>query len=182
MLIKVGMRSDDEVALQDFVVTRYPALRRSAFLMCGDWGVASRVAQDTLAHLVADGRRGNVTDPDAYAWAELMHDLVRRTGPSRREHLFLAAPDGDGAAPDGDGAAPDGDGAAPDGDDAGPDAVLTLDALHRLAPRCRAVLILRHWDGLSIEETADVLGLTDERAEAYEAAGLGAMDTLAGAR
>ena len=41
---------------------------------------------------------------------------------------------------------------------------------------------MRHWDGLSVGETADILGLTDERAEAYEAAGLGAMDTLAGVR
>jgi DNA-directed RNA polymerase specialized sigma24 family protein len=90
-----------------------------------------------------------------------MHDLIHRDGHAKREHLFVAAPDGDGADPEG---------------------LLTLDALHRLAPRCRAVLVLRHWDGLSIEETADVLGLTDERAQAYEAAGLGAMDTLAGVR
>lgn len=155
------MRSDDEVALQDFVVTRYPGLRRSAFLMCGDWDLAARVAQDTLAHLVADSRRGNVADPDAYAWAELMHDLIHRAVRGKREHLFVAAPKSDSV---------------------GPGAVLTLDALHRVSPRCRAVLVLRHWDGLSIEETADILGLTDERAEAYEAAGLGAMDTLAGVR
>jgi DNA-directed RNA polymerase specialized sigma24 family protein len=161
MLIKVCMRTEDDAELQAFVISRYPGLRRSAFLMCGDWDLAAQVAQETLAHLVADSRRGNVADPDAYAWAELMHDLIHRTGHAKREHLFVAAPDGEGAEPD---------------------AVLTLDALHRLAPRCRAVLVLRHWDGLSIEETADVLGLTDERAEAYEAAGLGAMDTLAGVR
>ncbi len=155
------MRSDDEGTLHDFVVSRYPALRRSAFLMCGDWGVAARVAQDTLAHLVADGRRGDVTDPDAYARAELMHGLIHRTGPSRWEYRSVATPDGDAA---------------------GPDAVPALDALRRLAPRCRAVVILRHWDGLSIEETADVLGLSSERAEAYEAAGLRAVDTPAGAR
>jgi DNA-directed RNA polymerase specialized sigma24 family protein len=160
MLIKVGMRSDDEAALQAFVISRYPGLRRSAFLMCGDWDLAAELTESTLAHLVADSRRGNVADPDAYAWAELMHVLIHQHA-RRREHLFVAAPDSEGA---------------------DPDAVLTLDALHRLAPRCRAVLVLRHWDGLSIEETADVLGLTDERTEAYEAAGLGAMDTLAGVR
>jgi len=154
------MRSDDDAALQAFVISRYPGLRRSAFLMCGDWDRADQVTQDTLAHLVADSRRGNVADPDAYAWAELMHTLIR-AGRTKREHLFVAAPDGDGA---------------------DPDALLTLDALHRLAPRCRAVLVLRHWDRLSIDETADVLGLTDERARAYEAAGLGAMDALAGTR
>jgi DNA-directed RNA polymerase specialized sigma24 family protein len=148
-------------ALHGFVASRYPGLRRTAFLMCGDWDEAGRAARETLARLVADSRREPVADPDAYAWAELMHDLIHRAGRTQREHLFVAAPDAGGA---------------------DPDAVLTLDALHRLAPRCRAVLVLRHWDGLSIGETADVLGLTDERTEAYEAAGLGAMDTLAGVR
>lgn len=161
MLIKVTMGSDDDAARLAFVISRYPGLRRSAFLMCGDWDVAGLVARETLAHLVADSRRGNVADPDAYAWAELMHDLMRRARRSKRDHLFVAAPVGDGT---------------------DPEAVLTLDALHRLAPRCRAVLVLRHWDGLSVEETADVLGLTDERTAAYEAAGLGALDTLAGVR
>jgi DNA-directed RNA polymerase specialized sigma24 family protein len=147
------MRNEDGLAV--FVTARYPQMRRSAFLMCGDWTVADDVTQNTLARLVTDSRRGNVADPDAYAWAELMHALQRR--PGRREHLFVAAPDAAG------------------GD---PDSLPVLDALHRLAPRCRAVLVLRHWDGLTVEETADALGLTDERVEAYEAAGLGAMDTL----
>jgi DNA-directed RNA polymerase specialized sigma24 family protein len=151
------MRSDDDEALHSFVVSRYPRLRRSAFLMCGDWPIADEVTQATLARLVRDRRRGDAPDPDGYAWAELMHALTRR--PSRREHIFVAAPGSEG------------------GD---PDTVLVLAALHRLAPQCRAVLILRHWDGLTVEETADVLGLTDERAEAYEAAGLGALDVRLG--
>jgi DNA-directed RNA polymerase specialized sigma24 family protein len=146
------MRSDDDEALQSFVATRYANLRRSAFLMCGDWDEADETTRNTLAHLVTDSRRGDVTDPDAYAWAELMHTLIHR--PGRREHLFVAAPD------------------SPGGD---PDTILLLAALHRLAPRCRAVLVLRHWDNLTVEETADVLALSDERVEAYEAAGLRAL-------
>jgi DNA-directed RNA polymerase specialized sigma24 family protein len=152
------MRSDDDEALHDFLSSRYPRVRRSAFLMCGDWAVADEVTRTTLARLVADCRRGEVVDPDAYVWSEVMHTLVHR--PGKREHLFVAAPESAG------------------GD---PDTVLVLDALHRLAPRCRAVLILRHWDGLTVDETADVLGLADERVEAYEAAGLGALDALLGA-
>lgn len=149
------MRTDDDEALQSFVVTRYPRLRRSAFLMCGDWPVAEELTQATLARLVSAGGRGDLTDLDAYAWADLMHALQHR--PGRREHVFVAAPDSAG------------------GD---PDIVLLLDALHRLTPRCRAVLVLRHWDGLAIAETADVLELSDERVQAYEAAGLGALDVL----
>jgi DNA-directed RNA polymerase specialized sigma24 family protein len=152
------MRSDDDQALRSFVANRYPHLRRSAFLMCGDWAVAEEVTRATLAGLVADGHRGDVVDPDAYAWAELMHALMHR--PGRREHVFVAAPDSAG------------------GD---LETVLLLDALHRLTPRCRAVLVLRHWDRLAVEETADVLGLADERVLAYESAGLGALDVLVAA-
>jgi len=151
------MRSEDDEALHAFVVSRYPRLRRSAFLMCGDWPIADEVTQDTLARLVRDRRRGHAPDPDGYAWAELMHALTHR--PGRREHVFVAAPGSAG------------------GD---PETVLVLDALHRLAPRCRAVLVLRHWDGRTVAETADVLGLSDERAAAYEVAGLGALDRLRG--
>jgi DNA-directed RNA polymerase specialized sigma24 family protein len=149
-----ALRSDDR-ALQAFVEARYPRLRRTAFLMCGDWSVAGQVTQATLARLVSDSRRADLADPDAYAWADLMQTLQHR--PGRREHVFVAAPDTAGS---------------------DPDTVLLLDALHRLTPRCRAVLVLRYWDGLGIDETADVLDLSDERVQAYEAAGLGALDVL----
>ena len=59
---------------------------------------------------------------------------------------------------------------------------LVVDALHKLAPRCRAVLVLRHWDGFAVDETADMLGLADERVDAYEAAGLAALDYLLAAK
>ena len=152
------MRSDDDEGLRSYVAARYPQLRRSAFLMCGDWALADDVTQATLARLAVDQGRGTVADPDGYAWAELMHALIHR--PGRREHVFVAGPGSAGA---------------------DPATVLLLDALHRLAPRCRAVLVLRHWGGLSLAETADVLGLSDERAGAYEAAGLGALDELVSA-
>jgi DNA-directed RNA polymerase specialized sigma24 family protein len=149
------MRTDDDEALQSFVATRYPRLRRSAFLMCGDWPVAEELTQATLARLVCAGRRGDLADLDAYAWADLMHALRHR--PGRREHVFVAAPGSGG------------------GD---VDTVLLLDALHRLTPRCRAVLVLRYWEGMAVEETADALEVSDERVQAYEAAGLGALDVL----
>ena len=159
------MRSDDDTTLRDFVASRYPRLRRSAFLMTGDWAHAGELARAALTCVVADSRRNRVADPDIYAWSELMHAVrhapVRqalvRHAPGRREHVFVAAPGGRGEAPD---------------------TILVLDALHRLATRYRAVLVLRLWDGFGVEETADVLGVTDERVEAYEAAGLSAVEVL----
>jgi RNA polymerase sigma factor (sigma-70 family) len=149
------MPSDDDQALQTFVADRYPRLRRSAFLMGGDWEVAGEQARAALTRLVTESGRGLIDDPDAYAWSDLMHACRQR--PGKREHVFVAAPDAEGEAPD---------------------TILVLDALHRLAPRCRSVLVLRHFDGFTVEETADLLGLSDERVEAYEAAGLGALEVL----
>jgi DNA-directed RNA polymerase specialized sigma24 family protein len=57
-------------------------------------------------------------------------------------------------------------------------AVLVLDALHGLSPRCRAVLVLRHFCGLAIDETANALDLDDSRVLAFEATGLGAFAEL----
>jgi DNA-directed RNA polymerase specialized sigma24 family protein len=148
------MRNDDG-ALRTFVADRYPRLRRSAFLMGGDWSIAAEQARATLTKLVTRTRRTRVDDLDGYAWADLMRGCQHR--PGRREHVFVAAPDGAG-------------------EDA--DTILVLDALHRLAPRCRAVVILRHFDGFTVEDTADLLGLTDDRVEAYAAAGLGALEVL----
>ena len=194
-------------ALHDFVAGRYPELRRSAFLMCGDWALADELTQSSLAHLVAETQRGGVEDPDAFVYAHLMAAFQHR--PARREHVFVAAPEaatrddtagdqtaggdkpaggddtaggemaGNNAA--GDDTAGDDDQARAADEPSGEDqirTVLVLDALHRLAPRCRAVLVLRHWTGFAVDETADVLGLPDERVQAYEAAGLAALERL----
>ncbi len=201
------MGNDSHDALHEFVAGRYPDLRRSAFLMCGDWALAEELTQSSLARLVAETQRGIVDDPDAFAYADLMAAFQHR--PARREHVFVAAPEtvaGDDAAgiegPTG-GARGEGEeraGARREGEERAGGArgereeraggeveedgdeqirtVLVLDALHRLAPRCRAVMVLRHWTGFAVDETADVLGLPDERVQAYEAAGLAALDKL----
>jgi len=135
-------------------VARYPDLRRAAFLMCGDWRLADELTRSTLARLVAEAP--GVDDPDAYVYGHLMAAFEHR--PARREHVFVAEPEGQA------------------GDQVR--TVLVLDALHRLAPRCRAVMVLRHWTGFAVDETADVLGLADERVAAYEAAGLAALEKL----
>jgi DNA-directed RNA polymerase specialized sigma24 family protein len=150
---------DDDTGLLDFVATRYPQLRRSAFLMCGDWAAAGEVVREVLARVVADLRRDEFEDPGGFAYAELMAAFPLKH--KRREHVFVAPPE------------------APGGHDP-TETILLLDALQKLAPRCRAVLVLRHWDGLPVTEVADVLNLTDERVEAYDAAGCRALESLLG--
>jgi DNA-directed RNA polymerase specialized sigma24 family protein len=148
------MAGDDE-GLREFVASRLPHLRRSAFLMCGDWRLATELTRASLARLVTDTRRGVVADPDVYAYAEMMDACRRRN--RRREHVFVAAAGAEGVAAD---------------------SILLLDALHKLAPRCRAVLILRYWDGFDTDMVGAMLDLDDERVEAYEQAGLAALEKL----
>jgi DNA-directed RNA polymerase specialized sigma24 family protein len=175
-----------------YVLARYVQLRRAAFLMGGDWALADDLARTTLARVLADP---DITEPDLWAYADLMAAFRKRRG--RREHVFVApelapAPLPVPVAPlMGAGrlqlaAAPAVLPAPPRG--ASVHTVLVLDALHGLSPRCRAVLVLRHFCGLAIDETANALDLDDSRVLAFEAEGLGAfaglLDTVqpAGAR
>jgi DNA-directed RNA polymerase specialized sigma24 family protein len=148
------MPGDDE-ELRDLVASRLPHLRRSAFLMCGDWEMATTLTRECLARMVADSRRGAVADPDVYAYADLMEACRKRN--RRREHVFVAAAGAEGVEAE---------------------SILLLDALHKLAPRCRAVLVLRYWDGFDLDATGAMLDLDDERVAAYEQAGLAALEKL----
>lgn len=169
-----------------YVLERYIQLRRAAFLMCGDWGLADELARTTVARVLADP---DITEPELWAYADLMAAFKKHRG--RREHVFVApdqparadVPGADAAAgrPAGGGrlqltAAPERVAAPPVGDSV--HTVLVLDALHGLSPRCRAVLVLRHFCGLAIDETADALDLDDSRVLAFEAEGLGAFAGL----
>jgi DNA-directed RNA polymerase specialized sigma24 family protein len=152
------------VMTDGYVAERYVHLRRAAFLMCGDWVLADELARDTLARVLTEA---DVDDPDLFAYADLMAAFKKPHG--RREHVFVAPQPAD----------PEPSVAA--GDPV--HTVLVLDALHGLSPRCRAVLVLRHFCGLAIDETAGALGLDDSRVLAFEAEGLGAFaGLLAGAR
>jgi DNA-directed RNA polymerase specialized sigma24 family protein len=149
------MSGDVDDTLREFVASRLPQLRRSAFLMCGDWDLATELTVSCLARVVADARRGAVADPDVYAYANLMETCRRRN--RRREHVFVASAGAEGVAAE---------------------SILLLDALHRLAPRCRAVLVLRYWEGFDVDATGAMLDLDDERVAAYERAGLAALAKL----
>ncbi|MFF5082472.1 sigma factor-like helix-turn-helix DNA-binding protein [Actinoplanes sp. NPDC000266] len=150
-----GNEGEEDAALRTFVAARLPHLRRSAFLMCGDWQLAADLTRATLARLVVDSRRGAVADADVYAYADLMESCRKRN--RRREHVFVASAGAEGVAAE---------------------SILLLDALHKLAPRCRAVLVLRYWDGFDVDATGAMLDLDDERVGAYERAGLAALERL----
>ena len=159
-----------------YVLERYILLRRAAFLMCGDWTLADQLARTTVARVLADPE---ITEPDLWAYADLMAAFKKPRG--RREHVFVAPEPALLTEPvpadQGSGGGQLQLATAPAEVDA-VHTVLVLDALHGLSPRCRAVLVLRHFCGLAIDETADALDLDDSRVLAFEAEGLGAFAGL----
>jgi RNA polymerase sigma-70 factor (sigma-E family) len=126
-----------------YVAARRAHLRRTAFLLCGDWHSAEDLVQITLAKLYAAWPRlRNGVSPEAYARKTLVRvhiDETRR--PWRREAHGRPMPDvaaGEGLSVE--------------------DRHCLLSALATLPPGQRRAVVLRHWLGLSVEETAEDLG------------------------
>lgn len=144
----------------DYVAQRYAHLRRAAFLMCGDWDQAGDHARTTLARALTDP---DVDDLDLWAYADLMASF--KPDHARREHVFVAPPRAAGMA---------------DAEAGMSDVytVLVLDALRRLPPKCRAVLVLQHFCHLPVTETAQVLGIDGAKVVEHEAEGLAAFGDL----
>lgn len=126
----------------EFVRARTPTLARTAFLLTGDVQLAEDLLQSALARAAA--RWGNIhTDPEPYVRRILYRERVnwwrRRRVP---ETLSAAVPEM----------------AAP-GDDVERRLVMAQ-ALRRLTPKQRAVLVLRFYEDRSEAATADILGVS----------------------
>ncbi|MGW3149500.1 SigE family RNA polymerase sigma factor [Streptomyces sp. NPDC001177] len=144
---------------EEFARSRQAHLRRTAYLLCGDWHLAEDLTQTTLARLYAAWRRVRRADfPDAYARSVLYRTFVDETR-RRRWWERPGAHELDMAAPPQD-----------------PELRLTLlDALRQVPPRSRAVLILRFWEDQSVEETARALGCSTGTVKSQTSRGLAAL-------
>lgn len=153
------MSRERDRALQDFVVSRFAGLRRSVYLMCGDWELAGDVVHTVLADLVFARPSGEADTLDRYAVRAAMDAFVggwhRRA--RRRERIFAASGD------------------APSGDRDPAVTISVLAALNRLPPARRAVIVMRHWDAMSDREVAGVLGIRLGAVRAHETRGLAAL-------
>ena len=147
----------------EFVAAASGSLRRTAFLVCGDWHRADDVVQDALYKLYRSwskvDRGGN---PLAYARRVVVNaalDSGRR--PWRREVPTADLPS-DRVLP----------GDHTD-EHAERDEVLT--ALGALAPRQRACVVLRYYEDLSVEQTAQILGCSEGTVKSQVARGLATL-------
>jgi RNA polymerase sigma-70 factor (sigma-E family) len=142
-----------EQDFRDLYVGRAPALRRTAFLLCGDWHVAEDLVQVTFEKVYASWSR--LRDPEAVLRRTLLRCWVDETRrPHRRERPVEQLPE----------------------HPAEPPVRESLEhALAAVPPRQRACLVLRFYDDLSVAETARLLGCTQGTVKSQTSRGLDAL-------
>jgi RNA polymerase sigma-70 factor (sigma-E family) len=140
--VAVSTGSDEE--FDGFMRGRWPAMVRLAYALTGDAGHAEDVAQAAFARAYASwGRVRRAGDPDAYVRRIVINEHRSRFRKRRVAEELR-----------GDLADTLGGPSQPGPEDRGE----LLDALDRLGPRQRAVIVLRYWLDLSEAETAAALG------------------------
>jgi RNA polymerase sigma-70 factor (sigma-E family) len=146
----VSAESDEE--FREFMRGRWPAMVRLAYGLTGDLGHAEDVAQAAFARAYASWSRvAGTGDPDAYVRRIVINENRGRFRKRRvAEDLVAAVPERPGRP--GRSAA-----GTTDMADALSDSAALLSALRRLAPRQRAVIVLRYWMDMSEAETAAAL-------------------------
>lgn len=156
----------DDGAFAALFSARGAAVRRTAYLLCGDWHRAEDLTQTAFAKVYAAWPR--LREPRA-AEAYLRQTLTRaylddnKRGWRREvatesvpEHVHL-----------------------PGGPE---DRLVLLDALAQVPPRQRACLVLRFYDDMSVESTADALGCSVGTVKSNTARGIEALRRIVGAR
>jgi RNA polymerase sigma-70 factor (sigma-E family) len=125
----------------EFATVTSPRLRRTAFLLCGDWHTAEDLAQATLVKVFTSWRRISRKDAaDAYATRTLVNTYLADKRRKRVGEVLT------GTLPE-----------RPVQVQTPEVRVLVLNALATLPPKARAVVVLRYWSDLSVEQVATLL-------------------------
>ncbi|MFG3685427.1 SigE family RNA polymerase sigma factor [Micromonospora sp. NPDC047740] len=149
--------SDRDTAFAEYFAARSDAMRGTAYLLCGDWHRAQDLVQTAFTKLyLVWNRVARHEVLDAYVRQILVRTFLdeRRRGWWRRERVGGE------------------DAERPTPPESPENRLVMLQALAALAPRQRAVLVLRYWEDLSVEETAALLGCTPGTVKSQAARGL----------
>lgn len=149
-----------------YATGRLLALRRSAYLLSGNWDQGDDLVQKVLTDLYVHWARARRADNiDAYVHTMLVRRFIdeRRSGWVRWVRLASTATTPDRAAP-------------PEGDpDVRADIVA---ALATLPTQQRAVIVLRFLRDLSVEQTADAMGCSSGTVKSHTSRALTALRRL----
>jgi RNA polymerase sigma-70 factor (sigma-E family) len=155
---------DRDREFRAYFEARAGVMRRTAYLLCGDWHRAEDLAQTAFAKLyVAWPRLNRNGQVDAYARKIVVRAAIddSRRWFRRRETAMDSLPD---IVP-----------APVPGID---DAIDVRRALAELPPGQRAAVILRYWEDLPIAETAELLGCSEGTVKSQAAKGLATLRRL----
>lgn len=141
---------DDDI--REFVRARHGSLLRRAYLLTGNREVAADLVQDALVRCCVAWRRRPPDNPEAYVLKVMVNAQISRWHRRRAVELPMAELP-DHAGPE----------AAQDG---------MWAVLQEVAPRQRAVLVLRYYEGMTEGEIADVLGVSVGTVRSQTAKGL----------
>jgi RNA polymerase sigma-70 factor (sigma-E family) len=168
VLSHARQRSADQVTpaeeFIEFATVTSPRLRRTAFLLCGDWHTAEDLAQTTLVKVFASWRRISRKEAaDTYATRTLVNTyLADRRRKRVCEVLTATLPE------------------RPVQPQTPEIRVVVLDALATLPSKARAVVVLRYWSDLSVDQVAAVLGCSAGNVKSQSSRALDKLRILLG--
>lgn len=151
----------DDRAFCEFAEAAGDRLRRTAFLLSHDWHLAQDLTQIALSRLYVKWRR--VDDPHAYAKKVMLRaylDHKRRR--STDEVTTAEVPD------------------TPADADQRDLRLTLLTALGHLAPRERAIVVLRYWEDMSVRDVAGMLRLSESNVKIQSMRALTKLRALLG--
>lgn len=160
-------RHDQDAEFVAFYTSRAAVMRRTAYLLCGDWHLAEDLSQTAFTKLyLAWGRLDRHDQLDRYARQVLVRaffDEGRR--PWRREHATVPE-------------SPLLDHSVDDRHSDERDALIR--GLAQIPKRRRAVLVLRYWQDLSVDQVAEILGCSAGTVRSQASRGLGDLRAVLG--
>jgi RNA polymerase sigma-70 factor (sigma-E family) len=157
---------EEHEQFREYFVARRDTVRRTAYMLCGNWHWADDLTQSAFMRLAVSWRKVNDRQAlDAFVRTCLVRAYfsdLRRVW-RRRERTVAEPPDVAVFA------------------DGGEERAAFLAALRRLPPRQRAVLVCRYYQDLDVAATAQTLGCSQGTVRSQAARGLSKLrDLLAG--
>jgi RNA polymerase sigma-70 factor (sigma-E family) len=156
--------SEEHRQFREYFAARRDTVRRTAYMLCGDWHWADDLTQSAFMRLAVSWRKVNDGQAlDAYVRTCLVRAYfadLRRVW-RRRERSVAEPPD-----------------VAMPADGGPTDRAAFLAALRRLPPRQRAVLVCRYYQDLDVAATAQALGYSQGTVRSQAARGLAKLRDL----
>lgn len=160
------MRRDErEAAYTAFVLARQDHLRRVAYALCGNWHDADDLLQTALTKLyVAWSRVAKDGNPEAYVRRILVHTNIDAYRRRQRRVQTVSLESG---------------AEVPGRERLGSEEhAALLEAVLALPEMQRKVVVLRHWLGLDVRETARELGIAEGTVKSHSSRGLAMLESV----